>query len=76
MDFNIASFGVNLGIVLGIIFLSQMIKMILSKTKIENKIKKYYVLLPLVLSILGALASTTPLTIQKYFPIQLIRSLE
>lgn len=67
MDLNLASLGADIGIVVGIIFLCQMIKRGFKGSKIEPKLKRFFVFLPLVLSTVAAAVVTKPMVLQDYF---------
>ena len=59
---DLMSFGADVGVVAGIIALSQIIKKL-----IPEKYKKYLVIVPLILYILISFVITQPLEIQTYF---------
>jgi hypothetical protein len=60
--FDITQLGLNVGVVLGILAITQVIKNIDTK----NKYKRFYVLIPLALSFLAGFAVTKPLEFQDF----------
>jgi len=67
MEFDITSLGLDMGIILGIIFIGQFVKKFLSKCNIPTKHKKWFIFMPLGLSLLAALVATRPLAVQDFF---------